>query len=411
MAIAIAAASIVLLALRPPRVPDWVWPTAGALLVVLIGYVPVTGAIAAIAGQWNVLLFILGLMGISAAAEESGAFAWIADYALAAGRGSRRRLFVLLFGTCAVVTILLSNDATAIALTPIVYRAVATRATIAKPFLFGCVFAANTASFGLPFSNPANVLILPHAELSSYVLHLGPPQIGAIALNLAVLLFFFRRELRGRYEPVRLEGPSARARRVLAALAVLIVAYLLALLLRWPLGPVASAFAVLTLAIAGVPAQRAARRISWRTLVLLAGLFVLLDAVTRAGLVSWALAELERALRYGALAVMAAAAGGAAVLSNLFNNLPVAVSASSIVARLSLQQIAYPLIVGVDVGPNLLTTGSLATILWMATLRRYGERVSLREYIRLGALTVPATLAICLLWFWFVGIFIPTMGK
>ena len=80
-------------------------------------------------------------------------------------------------------------------------------------------------------------------------------------------------------------------------------------------------------------------------------------------------------------------------------------------ARISSQEIAYPLIVGVDVGPNLLTTGSLATILWMAALRRYGERVSLREYLRLGALTVPATLAICLLWLWFVGILIPQLGK
>ncbi len=64
------------------------------MLVVAIGDEPPRAAANAIARQWNVLLFILGLMGISAAAQESGAFRWIADVALALARGSERRLFI-----------------------------------------------------------------------------------------------------------------------------------------------------------------------------------------------------------------------------------------------------------------------------------------------------------------------------
>jgi Na+/H+ antiporter NhaD/arsenite permease-like protein len=113
-------------------------------------------------------------------------------------RGSRRRLFVLLFLAGGVLTLVLSNDATAIVLTPIVYRAIAKRGGDAMPFLFGCTFVADTTSFGLPFANPANVLILPHARLIPYLLHLGPPQIVAVALNLALFLVVFRSQLRGR---------------------------------------------------------------------------------------------------------------------------------------------------------------------------------------------------------------------
>jgi arsenical pump membrane protein len=399
LAIAVAAVAILLLALRLPRVPNWVWPVGGAVLLVVIGDEPAPSAVDAIARQWNVLLFVLGLMGISAAAEESGAFTWIADFVLARARGSRRRLFVLLFTACALVTVLLSNDATAIALTPIVHRAVSRRAHgDVRPFLFGCVFAANTASFGLPFSNPANVLILPHARLLPYVWHLGPPQLAAIAINLAIFLFFFRRELRGSFLIVHAAAPDGRALRVLCALGAVAAAYAVALVVGWPLGIVAFAGAIVTLLVSGASLQRARGRISWKTLALLMGLFVLFDAVTRAGFVSWILSELDSTLRYGSLAVNSIAATGAALLSNALNNLPVAVAAAYIVAHRGAQDIAYPLIVGVDVGPNLLTTGSLATILWLAILHERGVRVSLREYARLGALVVPATVAVSVLW-------------
>lgn len=400
MTLAVAAVAIALLAIRPRPVPDWTWPVGGALLLVALGAEPIAAAARAIAAQWNIFCFIAGLMVLSAAAQESGAFRWIADLVVERASGSRRRLFVLLFLACSVVTVLLSNDATAIALTPIVYEAVRAHAANVKVYLFGCVFAANTASFGLPFSNPANVLILPHARLVPYLLHLGPPQIAAIAINLAAFLFFFRSELRGTYEPARLRPPDARTRRTLFALAGVAAAYFAALVWGWPLGPVAlagSAFA----ALAAGEGVRAVRGISWRTLALLAGLFVLLDAVTRAGFVRWAIFELDRAVQLGSLVAIACAAAGSALLSNALNNLPVAVAASYVVTRISFAQIAYPLILGVDVGPNLLTTGSLATLLWLAIVRGYGIRIGALEYLRLGALVVPTILAAGVLWLWF----------
>jgi arsenical pump membrane protein len=401
LALAIAAAAMLLLALRPWRIPGWYWPVGGSLLLVLVGIEPLRGAIDAIAHQWNVLLFILGLMGISVAAEEGGAFALIADLVANRARGSQRRLFIMLFLACAVVTILLSNDATAIALTPIAYEAVANRGGNPKPFLMACVFVANVASFGLPFSNPANVLILPHARLLPYLWHLAPAQVAAVAVTLVVFLFFFRRELKGRFvAATRIRQPPSRIPGTLGALAAVVVAYVAALLLRWPLGPVALGGAVLTLMLSGTGPLRASARVSWKTLALLAGLFVLLDALARAGYVGFALAELERAVRYGDLLVTAVAACGAAVLSNVFNNLPVAVASSYLVAHLRSDQIAYPLIVGVDAGPNLLTTGSLATILWLSVVRERGLRVSLLDYARLGALVVPSTIAVSVLWLW-----------
>jgi arsenical pump membrane protein len=270
-----------------------------------------------------------------------------------------------------------------------------------KPFLLGCVFAANTASFGLPFSNPANVLILPHPQLAAYLWHLGPAQLAAIAVTLAILLFFFSRELQGQVEPAPWRAPTHRTILTLCAFGAIVAAYFIGLLVHWPLGPIAFGGSLLTIAVAATAPVDVVKRISWKTLALLAALFVLLDAVVRGGFVAWTLTELEHALRYGSLATIAASAGGAALLSNCFNNLPVAVAAAYIVEHVNVPQVAYPLIVGVDVGPNLITTGSLATILWMTILRGYGIRIKLVDYLRLGALVVPATLAVSVLWLWF----------
>lgn len=380
----------------------WVWPVAAALVIILLGYEPWRGAVGAVAHQWNVMLFILGLMGLSAAAQESGAFAWITDIVLAAAGGSRRRLFVLLFGLAALVTIVLSNDATAIVLTPIVYRAIAKQNGDADPFLFAGAFVANTASFGLPFSNPANVLVLPHPHLATYVWHLGPPVLGALAINLSVFLFFFRRRLQGRYATVIPGHRTPRARLTLYAMCLVAPAYVIGLLLGWPIGGIAIGGAAVCGIIAGVPFACLAQLVAWRIFGLLAGLFVLFDALLRAGFVVWAMRSIDDVVRYGGFAVEAIAVGGAAVLSNVFNNLPVAVASSYLVQRAPAEHLAYPLIAGIDVGPNLLATGSLATILWLTILRGYGVRINLLEYFALGAMVVPPTLAVCVGWLWFI---------
>ena len=158
--LAIALGAMLLVALGPHRIPAWIWPVGGALVLVALHFETPSAALEAIAAQWNVLAFIFGLMLISAVAELSGLFAWVADALVVAARGSRRRLFCYIFGSGALLTTIMANDTTAIVFTPIVYSAVAGRGIDALPFLYACTFVADTASFGLPFSNPANLLVI-----------------------------------------------------------------------------------------------------------------------------------------------------------------------------------------------------------------------------------------------------------
>jgi arsenical pump membrane protein len=399
-AIVIAVLAMLLAGIRPKGTREWMWALAGAALLLSLRYERLPDAATAIASQWNVLLFILGLMGLSAAAEESGAFTLVADYVSRHARGSRRRLFVLLFLAGAGLTLLLSNDATAIVFTPIVYRAVASRGGDALPFLFGCTFVADTASFGLPFANPANVIVLPQPQILAYLLHLAPPALLAVAINLGLFVLVFGSQIRGRYEVARATEPNPAAVRTLVAVCCVVAAYLGALAFGVPLGPVATAGAIATLVVARVSMHSVVRNVTWSTFLLLGALFVMLDALARAGLVTWALHGLDAAARLGTPVGIAAAAIGAALLANVVNNLPVAVAS----AHVAMQQPhwAYALIAGTDLGPNLTTTGSLATILWMAALRRRGLSVSPLEYLRLGLVVVPPMLLVTILWLWLV---------
>ena len=99
-------------------------------------------------------------------------------------------------------------------------------------------------------------------------------------------------------------------------------------------------------------------------------------------------------LGVGSRRCCAALAGGLlAVASNLMNNLPAGLIASTtIVQAHAPQKVVDALLVGVDLGPNLSITGSLATILWLTAIRREGEEVGLIKFLKVGALVMPPAL-------------------
>ena len=99
------------------------------------------------------------------------------------------------------------------------------------------------------------------------------------------------------------------------------------------------------------------------------------------------------------LPALFAVAALAAVLANLINNLP-AVLVLLPLAAPSGPGAVLAVLLGVNIGPNLTYTGSLATLLWRRILHDRGSAPSLREFTVLGLLTVPAGLALAVLALW-----------
>src|SRR5712671_4054946 len=144
---------------RPWRLPEAVWAVLGATALVGLGLLSWTAAWRAIGQGTDVYLFLTGMMLLAELARREGLFDWLAAHAAQASKGSPARLFGLVYIVGIVVTAFLSNDATAVVLTPAVYAAAKAAKAKPLPYLFICALIANAASFVLPISNPANLVL------------------------------------------------------------------------------------------------------------------------------------------------------------------------------------------------------------------------------------------------------------
>src|ERR1700727_205692 len=117
---ALATAGVIL---RPFNLHEAIWALAGAVLLVALRLISPAQALAGVAKGTDVYLFLFGMMLLAEIAREEGLFDWLAAFAARHAAGSSRRLFLLTYGVGTIVTIFLSNDATAVVLTPAVAAA------------------------------------------------------------------------------------------------------------------------------------------------------------------------------------------------------------------------------------------------------------------------------------------------
>src|ERR1700685_279153 len=189
--------SIVLMLIRFRNIPEVYWIAGGVLLLLVLRLVPLQLAGRAVAKALDVCFFLIGMMLLSELAREHRVFDWLSSVAVRSARGSCSRLFALVYAVGTIVTIFMSNDATAVVLTPAILTAVRRAKVQPLPYLFVCAFIANAASFLLPISNPANLVVFHNQmpPLGPWLLSFGVPCLMSIASTFIVMRWLFRREL------------------------------------------------------------------------------------------------------------------------------------------------------------------------------------------------------------------------
>lgn len=398
-------ASILLMLLRPRSIPEWVWIGSGALLLVAARLVPLSSALHAVHQALDVCLFLAGMMILAELAREEGVFDWIAEIAVRRARGSSSRLFFLIYLAGTIVTALLSNDATAVVLTPAVLAAVRRARVHPRPCLLACAMIANAASFLLPISNPANLVVFQShlPPLGSWLRVLFLPAMAAVAATFFCLRFLERRQLA---EPVAASQIPCRldpaGRLALLGILIAAAALLVASGFGIPLGAPTLGAAILAMILVSTLDRRAPRtalrQVSWSVLPLVAGLFILVSALDRAGLTRMAQEALYWLAHTPDGSGKFVSAFTVAALSNVMNNLPVGLAAGSALRQIAHSPvIAHAVLIGVDLGPNLSVTGSLATILWLIALRREHEEITAWQFLRVGLIVMPVSLGFALL--------------
>jgi arsenical pump membrane protein len=389
--------SIVLMLVRPRGIPEVYWIGGGALLLIAMHLVPLRLAGKAVAEGSDVYLFLIGMMLLSELAREHGVFDWLSSVAVRSANGSTARLFTLVYGIGTLVTIFMSNDATAVVLTPAILTVVRKAKVEPLPYLFACALIANAASFVLPISNPANLVVFHQGmpPLGRWLLSFGVPSIFSIAATYAVMRLVFKKDLRaGIEETVEAKELTGNGKLVLVGLSLMIAVLLSASAWNKDLGLPTCLAALSVTAAVSIKSRsnplKLAKEISWGTLALVAGLFIMVDAVESIGALKYTEAALHwaesLAPELGAL-VTSFAVG---IANNLLNNLPVGlIAGGTLQAAHAKGLIANAVLIGVDLGPNLSVTGSLATILWLIALRKEKLDVSFWDFLKVGMVAMP----------------------
>ncbi len=399
---AVATAGVII---RPFGLPEAIWAVAGAVLLVGLRVLSPADALAGIGRGADVYLFLTGMMLLAEIARYEGLFDWLAAVATVRAKGSAGRLFLLVYGVGTIVTTFLSNDATAVVLTPAVAAAVKTaRAEQPLPYLLICAFIANAASFVLPISNPANLVI--YGSHMPPLLRWLPAYLLPSALSIVATYLALRWTQRGALRqmlaadmpvPKLSAGGKTAALGIAATAIVLLAASALDIQLGLPTAIAGAITAAVVLIRNRQGPWIVVRDISWGVLPLVAGLFVLVEALDRTGLIG----ALSAVLRHEAERSAAWTAWGAGLViafaSNLMNNLPAGLIAGSAVQSAQVSgEVTRAILIGVDLGPNLSVTGSLATILWLTALRREGQNVGAATFLKLGLVVMPPALVLAI---------------
>jgi arsenical pump membrane protein len=400
----IVAVSILLMLIRPRDIPEVYWVGGGAILLIALRLIPLKLAGKAAAEGSDVYLFLIGMMLLSELAREHGVFDWLSSAALKGAHGSCVRLFTLVYGVGTLVTIFMSNDATAVVLTPAILAAIRKAKVAPLPYLFACAMIANAASFVLPISNPANLVVF-HTSmppLGRWLSSFGLPSILSIVATYLVLRFVFRKELTGSAEEGdRAKLLSTNGKIVLGGIASMVAVLLTASALDRDLGLPTCLAALAITAVVCIKARSNPwslfKEISWATIALVAGLFIMVEAVQSTGALKFTLAALHDVQRL-ALPFAALITGFVVgVANNLVNNLPLGlVAGATLQAEHATGLIANAVLIGVDLGPNLSVTGSLATILWLIALRKEKLDVSAWDFFKVGAIAMPVALVVAI---------------
>jgi arsenical pump membrane protein len=381
------------------------------VLVLVLRLVPVGEALHLEASTWNIFLFFLGMMAVAALADQSGVIDLVAHSAARLARGRVALLYGAVFLVGAVISLLFANDSAALVLTPIVYALVVRLALDPLPFVFATTFIADTASVGLPVSNPLNVIVADsfHLDLGSYVSHLWLSAVVAVLINVSAFFVIFRHSLAGRFEYPPYPEPGRGIASAVLILIVIAVAYLIASAFLFPLGIMALAGAAVLASnlwrLGRLDVARLGREISWPIFAFIAGMQLVVRGLSDAGVTAALGRVLADAAGTSHLSAITATAVGTAVGSNLINNLPMALVMTTTIPPLHVSHatrldLIYSTILGCDLGPNLTHLGSLATFIWLFFLRRQGIDVSTWDYFRIGVVVTPLMLLGAILGLW-----------
>ncbi|MVW72866.1 arsenic transporter [Bordetella sp. 15P40C-2] len=384
--------------------------SAGALVALATGVVQPSDVVAVWDIVWNATATFITIIITSLILDAAGFFKWAALHVARWGGGRGHWLFALIVLLGAAVSALFANDGAALILTPIVMEMLlalgfGVGATLA--FVMAAGFIADTASTPLVVSNLVNIVSADFFDIGfgRYASVMVPVNMAAVAASLAILFWYFRRQIPARYDATQLPAPSSAIvdpitfRVGMAVLVLLLAGFFILEPMGIPVSAIAAAGAAVLLLVAGqqhiIGTRRVMREAPWHIVVFSLGMYLVVYGLRNAGLTAYLTQALEMFAQAGLWAASLGTGLVMAILASILNNLPAVLVGALAIADTATTEVIrdamiYANVIGTDLGPKITPIGSLATLLWLHILARKGLRITWGYYFKVGiVLTLP----------------------
>src|SRR5438105_4273499 len=388
---------------------------------VAVGFLAQSEAIAAI--DFNTIALLIGTMVIVTVTKKSGIFGYFAIRAAQIMRGSPAGILAALSLVTGIISAFLPNATTVLFIVPVTLVIANELGLPAYPFLFAEIFASNIGGTATLIGDPPNILIGSAAGLSfnDFLLALGPAVIVVFAVQITVLHFIWGRHLRAqpqfRAKIMAMNAQAAIAdRRLVPCSLGVIVALVLALVFSGPLHLEAGTLALLAAGLLLVcdlwprtPQAQAEtvtgafQDVDWVTIFFFVGLFVVVGAVTKAGLLDYLGAQLIAATHGNVKQTALVLLWAGAILSALVDNIPFVITMIPLVKSITpavggsvaVLPIWWSLALGACLGGNGTLIGSAANLTVAGVAERSGVKMDFWRYNRVAFPLMLLSIFLC----------------
>lgn len=404
--------------IRPFNLPLWVYSSLGAAFCVGFGFVSLSDVAFVWGMVWDSTFSLVGLIIFALSLEKLGFFEVLAHYTLRLSTHRQTlhlqtwKFFIFIGVLASVLATFFSNDGAILILTPLII-ALLTHIENVKfsrspliIFLLFVGFMSDFASNTFIFSNLTNIITADFFTITfiDFALAMALPQLFVILATLVLFWILFTRKL-----PKTLEFKVHT--QALPKPSITLFCFALTLLLLFGIiGGENIALCVFTLGVAFLSTLCGilTHKIALKQMLKLAplgivafslGLFIVVFGLNNMGLVGLLAEGLKHFDTLPLFAQIFSVGISSSLGSSVINNLPM-VMLGDLALKDSSNALIFAHLLGCNVGAKLTPIGSLATLLWLFSLKRYGISISFLQYMLVALLIVPFVLFFGLLGLW-----------
>jgi len=398
------------------------WAAMGAaLLMVIIGAVGPLQAITQLI-DWNILLIFVGSLLIAELFIYSRVPAVIADTIMVHSPNAGMAIVAILIMT-GIISAFVENVATVLVMAPIALAFCKKLKLNPRMFMAGLAVMANLQGTATLVGDPPSMIFanFAHYGFNDFFVYQGKlsiffaVQIGMIA-GAVFFYFSFAREGKGK---VDIEREKAQT-MVPTVLLILMILGLAAASFIFGGLTIASGLWVIALGIFGFFWYWLIRRegrtksfdmvknLDWDTSLFLVGIFVVVGAVSHAGLLEDLAALLSRIIGNNVFLGFFLILIVSVLISGFVDNVPYIIVmlpvAATLAGQLSLKPELYmfALLVGSCLGGNLTPFGASANVVAIGILRQQGEQMGFGKWLKIGVPFTVITTCAAALFVWLV---------